>query len=58
MTQERAKEIIESIPDDVLIDFATTCSNYGLAMRAEIELAKRYPSKRAIAAAIRARGAK
>lgn len=49
MTDERLEEILDAIPDDVLIDFATTCSNSGVAMRAEIELAHRYPTIRSLA---------
>jgi hypothetical protein len=31
--------------DDDLIDFATTCSNRGVALLAEMYLRKRYPSR-------------
>lgn len=33
------------IPDESLIDMATTCSDRGVALRAEIVLRKRYPSQ-------------
>ena len=32
--------------DDTLIAFATTCSDRGIALTAEIALRKRYPSRR------------
>jgi hypothetical protein len=47
MTEERCSEIIESMSDDLLIDIATTCSNRGVALSAEMHLRKRYPSKTA-----------
>ena len=47
MTHRRAEEIIRTLlTDDDLIDIATTCSNRGLALNAEMHLRKRYPSKR------------
>lgn len=36
------------IPDDFLIDIATTCSDRGIALQSEIILRKRYPSKKRI----------
>ncbi len=56
MKHERAKEIIRGMTDDELIDISMTCSDRGVAMRAEIELARRYPSRRAITDAIRSAG--
>lgn len=38
---------IDRAPDEHLIDIATTCSNRGVALAAEVALRKRYPSKRA-----------
>ncbi len=41
-TPERNWEIIETmLSDDDLIDIATTCSNRGMALAAEIHLRKR-----------------
>ena len=45
MTAERCKEIIAKMSDEELIDFATTASNEGIALRAEMILRSRYPSK-------------
>ena len=43
-TPERNLELIERLTDDDLIDFATTCSNRGVALAAEMHLRRRYPS--------------
>lgn len=49
MTPERARQIIEQFAsDDDLIDMATTCSNAGLALHAEMILRDRHPSKVAL----------
>ena len=34
------------VPDELLIDFATTCSGRGLRLHAEIILRQRYPSRK------------
>lgn len=41
-----AKYTVSRIPEDVLIDIATTCSDRGVAMAAETALRKRYPVNR------------
>ena len=46
MTEGRVREVIDGMSDDDLIDFATTCSNSGLRLCAEIELRKRHPSRK------------
>lgn len=38
---------VTDIDDDMLIDVATTCSNRGIALAAEVALRKKYPSVRA-----------
>jgi hypothetical protein len=45
ITRQTAVERLMS--DDDLIDVATTCSNRGVALAAEIALRKRYPKRRA-----------
>ena len=51
MTAERAKEVIRTmLSDDDLIDMATTCSDRGIALASEMELRRRYPSKKSIKA--------
>ena len=41
------REIIDRmLGDDDLIDIATTCSNRGVSIAAEIQIRKRYPSKK------------
>ena len=35
------------ISDDILIAFATTCSNRQIALASEVDLRKRYPSRKA-----------
>ena len=47
VTAKRAQEIIDSVDDDFLIDLATTCSNRGVALQAEMQLRRRYPSRKA-----------
>jgi hypothetical protein len=42
-TLERVKEIISMLTDEDLIDFATTCSDAGVRLAAEMHLRKRYP---------------
>lgn len=44
VTPERAQELIDRLTDGDLIDFATTCSNKAVALEAEMQLRKRYPS--------------
>lgn len=45
-TPERNRELIDRMSDDQLIDFATTCSDRGVALAAEMHLRSRYPSRR------------
>lgn len=44
MTSDRAKELIDSMDDETLIDIATTSSRKDIALAAEMHLRKRYPS--------------
>ena len=46
MTEHRAQELIDRMTDEALVAFATTCSNRGVRLDAEMQLRKRYPSRK------------
>ncbi len=45
MTSTQCQEIIDRLPDEELICFIETCSNHGVALAAETQLRRRYPSR-------------